>query len=523
MTDEASTLAGGIPDKRAVDTRSNFGSWGWSIVAIEGFMLWVSAGVQVHGLNIMVPTLSEHFGIARTTLLFWATPASWGSVIAGFVCAVMAEKWGAKATIIVSLVMCALCFGMLGTWGTVPGFVILFFGVCFFGSGYAYVGGFALIANWFPRKKNLAFGWVTMGQTFSTAVFVPLLAFLFAHIGVQAGFWAISVIMVLQLVIVLLVVKNMPEERGVAPDNMPMTAEELEASKAAAEAAVSPFTTLQLLKMRDVWFIALGSGGIFVMLVGVLAQLVPRLMDLGYPVEQAILYLSIAALIGVPGAYLWGWVGQKFGTKAGLMLYTAWWLVAVILNMFELSPVILYSLARHAGPELRRGEQPDHGNRGGEVPAGRLRQGLRPDPADPGHHPVLLVRHPGVRPHLPRRLYRRLCVPRRRRRRRPVPVLAHGSDPGRMTCRGPACSGPLKQELRAARPQTTRLLPAGPSARPFAFERMDARAGRSIRLGAEARPFAAGGICRIGGGSAATGRILRAGSPVAAVPLQWSA
>ncbi|MEI2384836.1 MFS transporter [Breoghania sp. JC706] len=342
MTDEASTLSGGVPEKRAVDTKSNFGFWGWSIVIIEAFMLWGSAGVQVHGLNIMVPTLSEHFGIPRTTLLFWATPASWGSVIAGFVCAMIADKFGAKITIVMSLIMCALCFGMLGTWGTVPGFVILFFGVCFFGSGYAYVGGFALIANWFPGKKNLALGWVTMGQTFSTVVFVPLLAFLFANIGVQAGFWAISALLGVQLVIVLAMVKNTPEERGMTPDNMPVVAPASDGGSGVAESKACPFTMGQLLKMKDVWFIALGSGGIFVMLVGVLSQFVPRLMTLGYSLDKAILYLSVSALIGVPGAYMWGWIGQKFGTKNGLLFYTLWWLVAVILNMFELSPVVLY-------------------------------------------------------------------------------------------------------------------------------------------------------------------------------------
>ncbi|MCE1236301.1 MAG: MFS transporter [Hyphomicrobiales bacterium] len=341
MSDQTATM-GGIP-AGGLDTRSNFGRWGWTIVIVEGLMLWIAAGVQVHGLNIIVPALSDYFGIPKTTLLFWATPASWGSVVAAYLVAKIVEAKGAKFAIAVCLVACAVCFGLLGTFNSIWAFVALFAGVCFFGSGYAYVAGFALIANWFPRKKNLAFGWVTMGQTMSTALFIPLLAACFGVFGIQYGFWAISALMIVMLVLVGLLVVNLPEERGCTPDNVPMTAAEIARSKQEQENYVVPFTSLQLLKMRDVWTIGLGSGGIFVVLVGVLSQLVPRLMAMGYDLNTAILYMSIAAFIGVPGAYFWGWLGQKVSTKAGLIIYSLWWLVAVVLNMFEFNTWTLYA------------------------------------------------------------------------------------------------------------------------------------------------------------------------------------
>lgn len=346
MSEQANTAAGGgtVDFARApLDTRSNFGLRGWSIVVIEGLLIWIAAGVQVHGLNIMVPTLSQAFDIDKATLLFWATPASWGSVAAAFVMAKYCEKKGARRTIVVSLIVCAVCFGLLGVWGSLAAFVILFFGVNFFGTGYGYVGGLALIANWFPRKKNLALGWVTMGQTMSTALFVPSLAWLFATFGVKFGFMGVSLAMLVLVLVVALFSRNMPEEMGCSPDNVPMTAEEVARSRREQESYVCPLTTRQLLGMRDVWFMGLASGGVYVVLVGVLSQLVPRLMAMGYELNTAILYLAIAAFIGVPGAYCWGWLGQRLGTKLGLIAYSLWWLVAVVLNMFEFNPVTLWS------------------------------------------------------------------------------------------------------------------------------------------------------------------------------------
>ncbi|MDC7784368.1 MFS transporter [Rhodoplanes sp. TEM] len=340
---QQTACATGLPEVAVADTRSNFGRWGWTIILVEGLMLWISAGVQVHGLNIIVPVLSQEFAIEKTTLLFWATPASWGSVVAGYLCAKLVEWKGAKYNILLCLAACAVCFGLLGTWSSVWAFTALFCGVCFFGSGYAYVGGTALIANWFPRKKSLAFGWVTMGQTMSTALFVPMLALFFGLFGVRNGFWIVALMMGALIVLVGIFVTNTPEERGCTPDNVSMTPEELQRSRVEQETYVCPFTSVQLLGMRDVWTIGLGSGGIYVVLVGVLSQLVPRLMAMGYELNTAILYLAIAAFIGVPGAYLWGWLGQRLGTKAGLIVYSLWWGVAVVLNMFELNIYTLWA------------------------------------------------------------------------------------------------------------------------------------------------------------------------------------
>lgn len=325
------------------DTSLNFGARHWSIVAIEGVLIWLAAGAQVHGLNIITPTLSAEYGIDNNLLLYWATPATWGGVIAGYVIAKTTELKGAKLNILISLLVCGLAFGLLGTaGGSLVGFVALFFVVNFFGTGYGYVGGLALIANWFPRKKNLALGFVTMGQTMSTALFVPILAWFIAVFGVRGGFWAMAAIMFVMIPVVAVFVRNNPEDFGKTPDNLSVLSVDQD-SAAQLQADRAPFTTRQLLKMKDVWLMAIGSGGIYIMLVGMMSQMVPRQISMGIEMGQAITNLSIAAFIGVPGAFLWGWLGQKFSSKSIVMVYTAWWIVAISINaFFALNPVTLW-------------------------------------------------------------------------------------------------------------------------------------------------------------------------------------
>ncbi len=69
---------------------------------------------------------------------------------------------------------------------------------------------------------------------------------------------------------------------------------------------ISRIRIRHLLKMRDVWLIGIATGGIYIMLVGVVGQFVPRLMEMGYPQSTAIFYMTVAALIGAPGRV---WLG----------------------------------------------------------------------------------------------------------------------------------------------------------------------------------------------------------------------
>lgn len=323
------------------ETKSDFGAYGWSVVIAEAVLLWIGTGCQIQGLNIIIPTLSDLYGIEPNTLLYWATPASWGSIVAAFIVARFCERKGARLTIILSLVLCAVCFGLLGFCGSLVGFAVLLFGVCFFCTGYAFVGGLALVANWFPLKKNLALGWITMGSTLSSALFIPIFAGMIDVMGPQYGFSGMSAAMLVLALVTAAFIHNLPEEVGCSPDNIPMSAEKIEASRKQQEAYVFPLTVAQLLKMRDVWFLSVGTGGIYIVVVGILSQVIPRLMAMGYDRQTAILYWTVAALVGVPSGYLWGWLGQRLGSKSSIILYCLWWLVAIVLNLFESQPALL--------------------------------------------------------------------------------------------------------------------------------------------------------------------------------------
>lgn len=322
----------------------DFGRRGWTIIVFQALMFWIAAGSVTHGLNVILPALSQTYGLNYGTLLALATPASWASIPAGPLCAYLCEKKGARFNIIFCLIACGICFGLLGYSSSLTLFALLFAGVCFFGTGFAYVGGTAIVAHWFVRKQGLALGWCTIGQTASSVCFVPIMAALFVWLGVQHSFWGISSMMFIMAILVGLFIANRPEDVGMAPDNEPLTPELAAAHREQPQHTdAHPISIKQLLRTPDVWYMGVATGAIYIMLVGIVSQIVPRMIEMGYDASSAISYMSLAALFGTFGAYGWGWLNHKVGVKNALLIYTLWWMVAIVLNLFSANVVALWA------------------------------------------------------------------------------------------------------------------------------------------------------------------------------------
>ena len=189
-----------------------------------------------------------------------------------------------------------------------------------------------LINNWFPKKKGIALGWATMGMPIDSAVSVAVFQILMNKVGFKTPFYLWAIILVVLVVLLFLFVKNTPEEAGAYPDNEPISREEMEANLRLVNEYQSPFTIGKLLKTRQFWAIVIIFGFMFMALVGTISQLVPRLMYVGIEQSTAIMWLTIASLIGIPTSFLWGLIDQKVGTKKTVAVYSVLWTLMMVLS-----------------------------------------------------------------------------------------------------------------------------------------------------------------------------------------------
>lgn len=287
---------------------------------------------------------SDTHGWEYSTVLGYATIAGFAAIIGQFFFGWVCTKRGPKFTYIVCLVGAGLSFGL---WSLVQSevlYVVLLTCTTVFASSFAYIAGGALVANWFPKKKGLAMGYATMGNNLSSAIFCPILSWMMGFVGMSGGMMVVGGVLIVMAILCALTIRETPEECGETPDNVPREELKNYFELAQGETYVSRFTTSKLLRTKETYLIALVLGINFMVTVGVMSQLVPRNVALGFSEDTAMGLMSVCAIIGIAGSYMWGWLDTKFGTKKAMIAFSIQYAVALVCNISEIRPLIYLSL-----------------------------------------------------------------------------------------------------------------------------------------------------------------------------------
>lgn len=315
--------------KEIHSTKSNFGKKGWAVI-IFTLLIYMFTAAVADTLNVSVDAFSHTYGWDSNEMLAFAGIGGFVGIVVSLIFGIIIHKTNAKLTTAIGL------FILAGLW-LLGGFVnsMLTYGlVLIFSFAMSNTANLVftqqIMNNWFPKKKGLALGWATMGMCLSSAFMVPLVQGMFGF-GLAAPYILMCVVMVVMGLVTLLWFKSYPEEMGAYPDNEPVSAEESRKSLEAMASYKSPFTIGKLLKTGQFWLICLIFGFLFMGLIGVMIQMVPRLMSVGLSTEQAILWLTIASIIGIPASYIWGAIDQKIGTKKTVIIFCALWTVSMVI------------------------------------------------------------------------------------------------------------------------------------------------------------------------------------------------
>lgn len=323
----------------------NFSARHWSMIGICFLLCLLANAVTSDSENVILPLLSDANGWDYYgKVLTFATIAGCTSIVGNLILGKICEKKGAKFMTVLSLFAAAIFVFLYGTATTYPLLVIGLIGTICFGQSISFLGANAIIASWFPYKKGLAMGFVTIGPPAATVMMVSALTFLINHVGIKGGIYTICGVLIAIAVLCIIFVHNTPEEVGCTPDNL--SKQEIEALERGKNALISAdskehkMTVKELVRTRAFWFIVIIIGICSLTQTGLMAQWIVRYQGTAFE-SKAGLLMSIAAVVGIFGSMIAGYLENKLGTQKAYAVLAIWFAVALVMNFTNI-PILVY-------------------------------------------------------------------------------------------------------------------------------------------------------------------------------------
>lgn len=347
--------------------------YGW-IIAGTILTAWAISIGPRQSFSIFLLPFIEEFGASRS-----ATSAAFSLHMAfyalgGWVLGILLDRVGPKRIIAGSTAAWALVLIATGQLTNVWQLYIVYGalgGVCT--GGLAYVANNALISRWFVRFRGLASGIAQAAVPLGTAVFGALSQFGVGAVGWRHTYVAFGLLVAAtSLPLVLLVLRDTPQEMGLAPDGAAPTA--CSAFGASAGRARSgDFTGPGF--PRGYWAVFCANGLRGLATYAILVHQVAYLVDVGFSRVAAASFFSTSAFLSIPGglaagaisdrigrAKTYAWIGALFAlgyasllvTRHPSHVFTLWLhIIAIGLSNGGVSPVFASLLTdRLQGPRL---------------------------------------------------------------------------------------------------------------------------------------------------------------------------
>ncbi len=294
--------------------------YGWYIAAVAFCGYFLAVGTGFYAFNAFLEPLCNARGWTRTDLNLALVIGTAFGFSSQYIFGTILVKTGIRRLMLAGSFTAGISFILMARVESLWQFYF-FYALLFIGNGaYGGIVAGSAVNNWFVEKRGKAIGFATAGMSISGAL-LPLIALLLIqHTSIETAAMCIGLVMIAFGPLAWIIVKDWPEDIGMAPDGLPVNTETYTAGQ--IQIHVPPSLTsndewpLSRLVRTDVfWKIGLSFGLMMIGTVGVMSQLKPRFADTGFSPLTAMLMMAATALIGAAGKYCWGVMCDHFDPK----------------------------------------------------------------------------------------------------------------------------------------------------------------------------------------------------------------
>lgn len=316
---------------------SGFGKYGWLLIVI-GFLTMYCNTIMTTGINTIAPKLAEQIGQGADVLLSKTSLCGIFTALSCVVLGLIHNKFNCTRIIYMGGLMVMGIAILLVAFASKPWHFVAFFFAMPLGMSSSMGYGLSLIINnWFPRKKGLILGIVTVGVNVGSMTVNWLITALWNSIGVIGGFAVLSAFAFVPFILMFFI-KDYPEMQGCFPDNEPVSStyslEELK-KREHIITQTSPFTFRAIFTNMSFWFVTISCGVMIMVGIGIDSSLLAAALSFGDSWSFGMWLITIPALIGIPSSVIFGAIDTKFGTRLASILVCIFGIIALLIMYFH--------------------------------------------------------------------------------------------------------------------------------------------------------------------------------------------
>ena len=297
------------PDEREPPTSSEEAApakkqgffYGWWIVIAGGAGMSIASGINFHGFSNFIIPLTSEFGWSRTVISAAFSLARLESGLLGPIEGYFVDRIGPRRLMLVGIPLMGTGYILLSRVNSLAAFFLVYVLAITLGNSLGMSTPMTTaVANWFNRKRGLAFGIMWSGVGLG-GLLVPALGWTVERFGWRDAAMFVGIGLIVVGVPIAAVMRHRPEQYGYYPDGI--APDEDAPGKPSQPDLSRDFTAREALRTSSFWFLALSITARSLVSGGIGLHMVPYFVGLGAsPVGAAALAGSVGVM-SIPGRF----------------------------------------------------------------------------------------------------------------------------------------------------------------------------------------------------------------------------
>ena len=328
--------------------------YGWWIVIAGGLGMSITAGINFHGFSNFIIPLTNEFGWSRTLISGIFSLARMESGLLGPLEGWLVDRVGPRRLMLVGIPLMGVGYLLMSRVDSLAAFFFVYIFAITLGNSLGMSTPMtASVANWFNRKRGLAFGimWAGVGLG---GFFVPAVGWLITTYDWRMASVIIGVFIIVIGIPIASLMRHRPEPYGYMPDGaIPDSSSDAAAARSRRAPDLSgDFTAREALQTSSFWYLTLSIAARSLVSGGVGLHLVPYFVELDASDVAAATLAGSVGVMSIPGRFglsaVSDYLNRRYVMAASLLVMT----IAIVFmarasSVAEVIPfLVLYAAAQ---------------------------------------------------------------------------------------------------------------------------------------------------------------------------------